>query len=148
MITIKDLRNNQYTEEELEKHINGNDFTDEHWYYISYNQVLSEPFIERYKNNVDWYYISYNQVLSEPFIERHKNNVDWDWISRDQTLSESFIEKHKNNVVWYNVSRHQILSENFLLNNLEYIDIDCLEENKHVPKELLEKVKFMKELSK
>jgi hypothetical protein len=121
MISFNDLRNNKYTEEELEKHIN--DFTKRHWSYISCYQTLSEPFIERYKDK-----------------------LNWRWISRDQKLSETFIEKHSKKVVWGFISEYQKLSENFLLNNLEYIDIDWLEENKHIPKELIEKVKFMKDI--
>jgi hypothetical protein len=105
MITCKDLKNNKYTEEELERYVD--DFTEEHWEYISCYQILSEPFIEKFKDLVDWGFISYSQTLSEPFIK---------------------------------------LSENFLLNNLEFINTDCLDQNKNISKELIEKIKFMKEI--
>jgi hypothetical protein len=121
MITINNLESNKYTEEELEKYINS--FNVVHWYWISIYQDLSERFIEKFKEKLDWYYISWHQTLSELFIEKYKNKVDW-----------------------YHISRYQKLSENFLLNNLEYVVIDWLEDNKNLPKELLEKVKFMKEL--
>jgi hypothetical protein len=121
MTTYGDLKDNKYTEEELEKHID--DFTNIHWWYISKYQTLSEPFIEKYKDLVDWYNISRDQTLSEPFIKKFKDLVQWDYISRDQTLSE-----------------------NFILNNLELINIDWLEENKNISNELFEKVEFMKEL--
>jgi hypothetical protein len=121
MITCKDLKNNKYTEEELERYVD--DFTEEHWEYISCYQILSEPFIEKFKDLVDWGFISYSQTLSEPFINRFKDLVDWLWISK-----------------------YQKLSENFLLNNLEFINTDCLDQNKNISKELIEKIKFMKEI--
>jgi hypothetical protein len=145
MITVNDLKDKKYTEEELERHVD--DFTEKYWGYISRDQTLSEPFIEKHnKNKINWFCISIYQDLSEPFIEKHKNNVDWYNVSKYQILSEPFIIKYKDLVYWYCISEYQNLSENFILNNLEYIDIEELENNKHVPKELLEKVKFMKEL--
>jgi hypothetical protein len=98
MIDYFDLIDNQYLEEELKIYIN--DFNEEHWTIISRNQVLSESFIERYKDKVDW----------------------------------------------EEISEFQKLSENFILNNLDLIDIDYLEENENIPKETIEKVRFMKEL--
>jgi hypothetical protein len=121
MISYEDLKDNKYTEEELEKHIN--DFTYLNWSYISKHQILSEPFIEKYRDKLNWYFIS-----------------------KYQKLSESFIEKHKDLVNWFYISIYQDLSENFILNNLDLIDIEALKEKKNISKELLEKVRFMKEL--
>jgi hypothetical protein len=121
MISYEDFKDNKYTEEELEKHIDC--FTNTHWWYISKYQILSEPFIIKYKDLVHWYNISKYQILSEPFIIKYKDLVDWVYISE-----------------------YQKLSENFLLNNIEYMSIDWLKYNKNIPKETIEKVKFMKEL--
>jgi hypothetical protein len=87
---------------------------------------------------------------SEEELEKNINSFYWGhWlrISRYQKLSESFIEKHKDLVNWLWISEYQTFSENFILNNLEYIDIGYLEVNKNIPKETIEKVKFMKELA-
>jgi hypothetical protein len=121
MISYEDLKDNKYTEEELENHLD--DF-----------------------NYVHWYCISEYQVLSESFIEKFKEKLDWSWISKCQVLSESFIEKYKDKLDWYWISKCQKLSENLILNNLELIQIDFLKYNGHISKELFEKVKFMKEL--
>jgi hypothetical protein len=121
MIIYEDLRAKKYTEEDLEKHIN--DFTKDHWSWISEYQKLSESFIEEFKDKVDWLYISRCQILSEPFIEKYKEKLERNYISQYQKLSESFI-----------------------LNNIEYIDVYFLGKNKSISNELLEKVEFMKEL--
>jgi hypothetical protein len=44
------------------------------------------------------------------------------------------------------ISKYQILSENFLLNHLEYIRIYWLYKNSIISREIIEKVKFMKDL--
>ena len=37
--------------------------------------MLSEFFIEKYKDRVNWNYIFYYQTLSESFIDKYKNKV-------------------------------------------------------------------------
>jgi hypothetical protein len=95
------------------------------------------------------YYRLQDENFSEEELERHINNFDincWFCISKYQRLSESFIEKYKDLVNWFCISKHQKLSESFILNHLEDIKIYELEYNKHIPKELFEKTKLMKDL--
>ena len=53
------------------------ELSDKDWIYISKYQVLSEKFIEKYKDLVDWLYISRYQILSEEFIKKYKDKVSW-----------------------------------------------------------------------
>jgi len=87
------------------------DFND----YKSYQEPLSEEFIERNKDLVDWWYISTYQKLSEEFIERNSDLVNWEYISRYQKLSEEFIERNKDLVNWWYICENQTLSEEFRL---------------------------------
>jgi hypothetical protein len=121
MITLNDLAKNKYSEEELERYIDS--FTNDHWFYISGYQTLSESFIERFLGKLNSASILRYQSLSEPFIEKYRDKVDWGL-----------------------VSGYQKLSENFLLNNLEKISINWLVINRNISKGLYEKIKFMKEL--
>jgi hypothetical protein len=77
----------------------------------------------------------------------HLSKYQWHDISISQDLSEDFMIKYSDKLSWHIISKYQKLSENFILNNLELINIDWLEENKRIPNELKEKVKFMKELA-
>jgi hypothetical protein len=81
MISYEDLKDNKYTEEEIEKYIDS--FTEKNWDFISEHQTLSESFIEKYKDLVDWFYISIYQKLSEPFIEKYKDKVYWGGVFQD-----------------------------------------------------------------
>jgi hypothetical protein len=87
-------------EYELEYLIRNFELNESHWESISYDQDLSEYFINKYKNLVDWENISYYQVLSEEFIEKHSDLVDWSLISNYQELSEEFRKKHKNKIFY------------------------------------------------
>lgn len=86
----------------------------EGWEYISYNEKLSESFIEKYIDELDIYFISAYQKLSELFIESHINKLDIDLISKYQKLSESFIEKHFDKLNIMSISQYQKLSESFI----------------------------------
>jgi hypothetical protein len=128
MITCKDLKNNQYSEKELEKHMK--DFDWSHWHAICFLPDLSESFMEKYEDKLYWEILARHQSLSEEFINKHKEKSLGDFI--------------------YNVWQYQTLSENFLLNNIgliEKTEIKLLKKNKSISDELLEKVKIMKELS-
>jgi hypothetical protein len=87
--------------------------------------------------------------ISEEMIEKNIENLDsghWLLISSFLPLTESFVEKYKDKIDWGEASRSQDFSEFFLLNNLEFIDIEGLSYNPSISKELLEKVKFLKDL--
>lgn len=119
-----------------------------YWYSISISQKLSESFIEKYKDKLTWTFISIYQELSEPFIEKHKDKVDWTHISRKQKLSEFFIEKYKDKVFWPNITVYQKLSLDFLIKYKDKIDWYNIKNNKNIPEEYntLEKInKIIKE---
>lgn len=142
----------RYTIEELEAFIANNILTHDDWWYMSVYQVLTESFIDKYKDKVKWDIISVMQVLSEEFIEKHNDRVNWYGISDNQKLSEQFIEKHKNIVEWYLIIKHQNLSYVFLDKHLyEYSlyikDIDVCRNKEHVNK-LQEKYKDKYQIDK
>ena len=107
-----------------------NSLTENDWGYISYHQILSEPFIEKYKDQVNWNYVSIRQKLSEPFIEKWKDKVNWSYISRFQILSEPFMEKWENKVNWYCISKYQKLSEPFIEKWKDILNFNNLINNK------------------
>jgi hypothetical protein len=78
-----------------------------------------------------WKIISFNEKLSEDFIEKYQDKVDWESIPFFQELSEEFIKKFQDNVDWYYISECQKLSEDFVLNNFSKINIRALKENKY-----------------
>ena len=91
------------------------------WNRICVFEVLTESFIEKYKDYVDWGEISQYQKLSESFIEKYKDKVNWFEIMSHQQLSEVFIEKHKDmlNMTW--ISKHQKLSKFYIEKHLSNI---------------------------
>ena len=58
--------------------------------------VISDDFIENFKDMVDWFYITCNFPLTESsFIERFKDDLDWGACGRyRQDLPEDFIRKY------------------------------------------------------
>lgn len=87
---------------------------------------LPEKFLEEYDSKLGpdgWYEISKNQILSEPFIRKYCEQVDWRRISRYQQLSEHFIEEMSEFVYWPEISRYQRLTESFILRHLQ--DVSC-----------------------
>jgi hypothetical protein len=115
------------------------------WSRLSYNEILSEDFIEKHKEDLDmgkvminvrnlsekfieeniedhdnwsvWHNICTNSKLSEDFISRHKDKVLWSDICRYQELSEEFMVEHKDKIDWFIALEHQKVSINFILNN-------------------------------
>ena len=98
----------------LLKKYNWSSIEDINWIRVSWNNNISESFIETYKDFLCWGAISSGQKLSEAFITKHKNLVCWEAISACQKLSEAFITKHKNLVCWKYISACQKLSESFI----------------------------------
>ena len=92
------------------------------WEGIFYNQRLSEPFMDRHAKRLDWEHISYNQTLSEPFMEKHAERLNWWWVSANQTLSEPFMDRHAERLDWRGISRYQVLSEPFMDRHAERLD--------------------------
>ena len=93
------------------------------WCSVSLYQKLSEEFIERNADRVDWACISKYQKLSEEFIERHADRAEWDCISKYQKLSEEFIERNSSLVNWRYISEFQKLSEEFIERNTDRVSL-------------------------
>ena len=55
---------------------------------------VKESILDKYSNLIqNWEHVSFFQVLSESFIEKYADKVDWHSIFRYQKLSIQFIEK-------------------------------------------------------
>jgi hypothetical protein len=93
MIIFMNLETKKYSEKELEKYIN--DFTDVHWFYISEYQVLSEPFIEKYKDKLYWSWISGYQKLSENFLLNNLELINIGCLVSNEHVSEEIFKKVK-----------------------------------------------------
>ncbi len=69
-------------------------FTYEKWHksWHLYNQLLSEQFIEKHIDKIDLKDIAYDKImLSDSFIEKYKNELNWNWLSEIWNLSHEFI---------------------------------------------------------
>ena len=69
------------------------------WYWFSFEQRLSEEFIDKYKDNIHWNVICIRQVLSIEFIEKYKNKVDYSYLfistGKNKDLDyDGFIERN------------------------------------------------------
>ena len=134
-----DFINKEYSIEELEDIVFNNKISKDDLDIISIYQVLSEPFIEKYKDKVSWFHVSYHQKLSEAFIEKYKHVVNWVGISNSQTLSEPFIERFKDKVNWFHISEYQKLSEQFIEKFKDKVDWDYIIQFQKLSFEFLEK---------
>lgn len=47
------------------------------WVVISFRYILTEEYIERYKDYVDWEGVSGNQKITKEFIDRNYMNIDF-----------------------------------------------------------------------
>src|SRR5574343_307584 len=94
------LKDNKYSIKELENIISSNELTNNDWIDISYHQVLTEAFIDKYKDRVYWGGVSYYAILTESFIKKYKDKIDWDKISYNKTLTESMIDKYSDCINW------------------------------------------------
>lgn len=90
------------------------------WDSLCKNELLTEDFIEEYKDNIKWDIIAWHQKLSEELMERHIDKIDFVLISQTQILSENFIEKYKDKVYWPFIFTYQKLSEDFILKYHNY----------------------------
>lgn len=97
------------------------------WFDICQYQKLSISFMIKFSDYLSWKHVSEFQTLTEEFIHQFHNFVDWENISKKQVLCEAFIKKYYKKVNWVNISKHQTLTENFIdvykyLLHWEYLD--------------------------
>lgn len=85
----------------------------------SSNYILSEFFIEEFKDKLYWDFISAYQPLTEDFMRKHQDRLKWNIISQNQVLSWNFILEFKDRVSWRDICRYQPFIE-----DPEYLKID------------------------
>ena len=67
---------------------------------------MNGDFLIKKLTHRDWAFLSYLPVLSEDFMEYFKDHLNWWHISKCQPLSESFVRKHKNRIIWINLAQN------------------------------------------
>ncbi len=106
---------------------------------------VSEQFIEKYADSLDrasWLEISDYQVLSETFIEKYKDKVSWLWISQSQELSETFMDKYQDFLRWDWISFNQKMSLSFIIKHLDKLNVSHLRQNEKLNQEELSEIQI------
>jgi hypothetical protein len=108
-----------------------NELAEPNWTNISYNQGLSEGFIEKYANKLNWPYICQFQDLSENIINKYINKIDFKNIFTYQKLSNDFLTKFKIEFLRYFLD--------------EYVEINTITDNMSVMQFNFDETKNYKE---
>ena len=149
----------------LEKHIN--DIDKEDWNMLASNMEFDIDFIRKYKSRVDWTIISGPKyILTEAFIDEFKDYVDWqaicvfqnmsnnfimdhyqyiDWAAiskNNEILTEEFIDRHKKKLSWNALETVFQMSEEFIENHIEYVTWYNLFRFQNLSKEFIEKYRW------
>jgi len=111
----------------LEKHIN--DIDKEDWNMLASNMEFDIDFIRKYKSRVDWTIISGPKyILTEAFIDEFKDYVDWQTICGFQNISNNFIMDHYQYIDWDAISKNkEILTEEFIDRHKKKLSWDIVE---------------------
>lgn len=111
----------------LEKHIN--DIDKEDWNMLASNMEFDIDFIRKYKSRVDWTIISGPKyILTEAFIDEFKDYVDWQSICGFQNISNNFIMDHYQYIDWDAISKNkEILTEEFIDRHKKKLSWDIVE---------------------
>ena len=111
----------------LEKHIN--DIDKEDWNMLASNMEFDMDFIRKYKSRVDWTIISGPKyILTEAFIDEFKDYVDWQTICGFQNMSNNFIMDHYQYIDWDAISKNkEILTEEFIDRHKKKLSWDIVE---------------------
>lgn len=92
------------------------------------SRKLSEDFIEKYiiPKNIFWSCISKYQILSESFMDKYKDKLNWDIMLISQAMSENFILSHIEYINWGLLSTYKKtqLSVDFLLKYKDKLNWD------------------------
>ena len=75
--------------------------------------------------DIDWERVSIKILLSEDFIEAYKDYLNWNKISMYQPMSECFIDRHSTLVNWIYVIKKNNLSDEFIIQHLNYMNESC-----------------------
>lgn len=114
-------------------------------YTLITSRKLSEDFIEKYIVTTDrhWNEISQYQILSESFMDKYKDKLNWDSMIISQSMSEEFIISHIYYINWKLLSTYKrdYLSSDFLLKYKDKVNWDIISnKSKYFSNEDLEKL--------
>lgn len=111
------------------------------WYMTCRNQVLSEDFMRKHKDELAWDQVSFHQKMSIEFAEEFRDRLWWDAVNRNTHINEQFIrhfytdedilhrymrgmtpETDKTKMgrsmafrqMWFDITKHHRLSEEFI----------------------------------
>lgn len=132
------LQRQTLSENFLRKHLDLIIQKNELTYLITY-QNLSNQFLEELISCPFWKdfmfeIISEKQMLSETFIDKYKDELSWAEICQHQKLSSAFMENHLEYLEFAFVSRYQKLDAEFVSKHFDKLDYDWLLKNKsHSP---------------
>lgn len=120
----------------------GTDFksdNDINWVDISSAYILSEDFMDEFKEDISWEHVSVYQRLSEEFIRSHENYVNWDALSARQKLSYDLIKDYKEKVNWMLLMMSHRFSEEFIEEFKDYVDWACVSKYQKLSEDFIEK---------
>lgn len=81
----------------------------------------------------------YTHLIESQDLNNITNKTFWVNLSLYNKLSEEFMERHANQIDWYFVSMWQNLSKDFIIKFKNRINFECLEFNKSIDLNLLNK---------
>ena len=71
---------------------------------------------------IDWERVSIKPLLSEDFMENYKDYLNWNKLSMYQPMSEQFIDNHSMLINWIPVIKKNNISLQFILKHFNYMD--------------------------
>jgi hypothetical protein len=82
--------------------------------YILYiNELITEEFIEEFKDILNWKYICIYQYLSNEMIDKYSDYVKWFYVSKIQNISEENILKYKDKIYFKELFRNQYIIKKY-----------------------------------
>ena len=85
------------------------------WDYICKNQDLTEEFIEKHIDKLDFFLLSKYQVLTEKFIEKHMDKLDIFELSKNNKFSHEFIVKYRNEFPMFSLLKEQNFKNQYII---------------------------------
>lgn len=155
------ITSRKLSEEFIEKYIVT---TDKHWEGISCYQILSESFMDKYKDKLNWDMMIVSQAMSEEFIISHIDYINWKLLStyKRKQLSVDFLLKYQDKLDWNEISalssyftdetlykigdlinwnvynyRHPYIKEKIIEKYIQKFDIEILLEENELSEEFL-----------
>ena len=97
---------------------------DDNWDILSCNQVLSEEFMDMYRDRLDWIYITERQTFGIEFMLRNREYIRWDLLHMNKNYEDLITDEVLPLIIskfrWVEMDRLK-LSEKTLMDNLDEI---------------------------